>query len=409
VPHAAWSFASHALRDAVTIPVIAANRINSPQVAEGIIEAGDADLVSLARPLLADPDFVAKARRGAEGEIVPCIACNQSCLDHVLTGVAASCLVNPLAAREIEFRRRGRVAKAVCVVGAGPAGMSCALAAAGLGHEVTLLEASDRVGGQLNLAARIPGKSDFGALVRSYEARLARAGVRVELGSPADRVRLQKGGYDEVVLATGVRPRLPGVPGIDHPMVLTYEQVLDGGSPVGSRIVIIGAGAVALDVAAFLVEPSTRPDDTDTFLHAWGVQSPWINENASDGASRSPRIGTRNVVVLHRSDGDPFRNLGRSTGWILKKRLARAGVRLVSGVQYQAIDDSGVHCLTVRGPELFVADTVVVCAGQESSRALVGEVESTGLSTHLVGGARDSQGLDAARAIREAVEVAWAL
>jgi 2,4-dienoyl-CoA reductase (NADPH2) len=410
VPHAAWSFASRALREAVSVPVIAANRINSPEIAEGVLDSGAADLVSLARPLLADPDFVTKARRGAEREIVPCIACNQSCLDHVLTGVTASCLVNPLAAREIDFPRIRPRPKRICVVGAGPAGMSCAVASAELGHDVTLLEAEHRLGGQLNLAARIPGKSDFGSLIRSYEARLAAAGVRVEVGSPATRERLREADYDAVVLATGVRPRRLDLPGIDHPMVLTYEQALEEGPAIGRRVVIMGAGAVGLDVAAFLTESPAASLSPGEFLRTWGGMQLTSSDGPSgDDGEPAPGEGRRDVVVLQRSTRDPFRSLGRSTGWILKKRLARAGVRIVSGVDYHGIDDSGVHCLTASGPEDFAADTVVVCAGQESARDLLGDLEVTGVPIHVVGGARAAAGLDAARAIREAVELAWAL
>ncbi|MGE5117032.1 MAG: FAD-dependent oxidoreductase [Betaproteobacteria bacterium] len=408
VPRAAWLAAIRNVRQAVSVPVMASNRINTPDVAEAILAGGAADLVSMARPLLADPAFARKTRLGRADEINTCIACNQACLDFIFTERAATCLVNPKAAREIEFDgRKADVPKRLAVVGGGPAGMAFALEAARRGHEVTLFEAAPELGGQLNLARKVPGKQEFDEMLRYFRGALERASVAVRLGTKAGADELAGGGFDEIVLATGVVPRRPEIEGIDHPKVLGYHDVLARGAPVGARVAIIGAGGIGFDVAEYLVGHAEESLDPQAFMQAWGVDPALATPGGLAPSTRhAPR---RTVHLFQRKPGSPGRTLGKSTGWILKARLRRAGVEMTSGANYHAIDDRGLH-YTVNGERRVLdVDNVVICAGQLSNRELHAELERRGIRARLIGGADVAAELDALRAIDQATRLAVSL
>jgi 2,4-dienoyl-CoA reductase (NADPH2) len=406
VPRAAWSFAIRRVKAAVDVPVIASNRISSADVAEGVLAAGDADLVSMARPLLADPQLVRKVRLGRAAEVTPCIACNQACLDHIFTGRTATCMLNPFAGRELELvvtpaGRRRRIA----VVGGGPAGMAFAATAAERGHDVVLQEAAATLGGQLDLARRIPGKTEFEEALRSFAGRLSRAGVDVRLGAPATAGALADAGYDDVVLATGVVPRIPVLEGIDHPSVASYADILSGRVQAGERVAIVGAGGIGFDVAEYLVGDHAESRDAERFLRGWGVDV----AIDSAGGLTAPVVApppSRAVTILQRSPGRAGRTLGKSTGWILKSRLRRAGVATVSGVTYRSIGDDGLRYAVDGAEHLLAVDTVVICAGQESERTLHDELDRLGVASHVIGGARRAAELDATGAIDEATRLA---
>jgi 2,4-dienoyl-CoA reductase (NADPH2) len=406
VPRAAFSWVTAKLRPAVGIPVMASNRINTPEVAERILADGEADLVSMARPLLADPAFVRKAAEGRADEINTCIACNQACLDHAFAHRPVSCLVNPRAGRETELRllpvptpRRRRVA----VVGAGPAGLSCAATLGERGHEVDLFEASEQLGGQFRLAMAVPGKEEFAETLRYYTRRLETTGVRVHTSTRADVTDLQT--YDDVVLATGVVPRVPAIPGIDHPSVVSYADLLSGARTAGERVAVVGAGGIGHDVCEFLVaEPHESRDD---WMKRWGVTDP-AEERGGLGTKVAPPV-TRTVHLLQRTDAPLGRGLGRTTGWVHRASLRDAGVQLHRGVAYDRVDDDGLH-LTVDGERRVLdVDTVVVCAGQESVRELLRPLTDAGVSVHVIGGADLAAELDAERAIRQGTELAATL
>ncbi|TXL65315.1 NADPH-dependent 2,4-dienoyl-CoA reductase [Zeimonas arvi] len=408
VPRAAWAAAVRNVKQAVSIPVMASNRINTPEVAEALIASGAADLVSMARPLLADPEFALKTRQGRVDEIAPCIACNQACLDHIFTERVATCLVNPRAGREIEFMdRRSPSPRRFAVVGAGPAGMSFAIDAARRGHRVTLFEAAPEIGGLLNLACRVPGKSEFDELLRYFAVSLQRAGVEVRTGTRASVDALAGGGFDTVVLATGVLPRRPDIPGIDHPKVLGYTEVLSGRAEVGERVAIIGAGGIGFDVAEFLVGDPEESTSPDAFRKAWGVDA----AIASPGglAPPSPHRPRRRVHMLQRKPGSLGKALGKSTGWILKAKLRRAEVEMIAGARYELIDDRGLHYSVDGERRLLDVDNVIVCAGQEPERSLHDALAQRGMLVHLIGGADEAAELDAYRAIDQAVRLAVSL
>jgi 2,4-dienoyl-CoA reductase (NADPH2) len=408
VPRAAWAFAARRVKEAVSIPVIASNRINTPELAEALLADGTADLVSMARPLLADPDFASKARQGRADEINTCIACNQSCLDRIFTERPASCLVNPRAGNEIDFDSApARSPKRIAVVGGGPAGLAFAVNAAERGHRVTLYEAAGRLGGQLNLAVVVPGKSEFAETMRYFRVRLARLGVEVRLGAPADADELLAAGFDETVLATGVKPRVPDLPGIDRANVVSYVDVLTGRREVGRRVAIIGAGGIGFDVADFLVgeaDESLRPEE---FLRAWHVDPTARSgglETDTAAATQAPR---RQVHMFQRKAEKPGAGLGKTTGWILKARLRDAAVEMVSGAAYAAIDDGGLHYVVDGVAKVLPVDHVVICAGQESDRDLYDSLVARGAKPRLIGGADVAAELDAARAIEQAARLAF--
>jgi 2,4-dienoyl-CoA reductase (NADPH2) len=410
VPRAAFTWVTRRLRGEVKLPLVTSNRINDPAVAEDVLARGDADMISMARPLLADPEFVAKAAAGRADEINTCIACNQACLDHVFESKVASCLVNPRAGHEMEFPRgRAAVSKRVAVVGGGPAGLSAATTAAERGHEVVLFEASEAIGGQFNLARRIPGKEEFDETLRYFRRRLELTGVEVRLGVRAEAAALVAEGFDEVVLATGVLPRSPAIPGIDHPRVLSYVDVLARGRPVGRSVAIIGAGGIGFDVAEFLCHGPDAPHpslDVPAFMAEWGVDMTLAARGglAADGGRVPP--AAREIWLLQRKPTAPGRDLGKTTGWIHRTALKRRGVRMLAGITYEGIDDAGLHITGPKGREVLAVDHVVICAGQEPLREHEAPLVAAGKRVHLIGGAKLAAELDAKRAIDEGARLA---
>ncbi len=407
VPRGAYTWVTRKLKGAVTVPLVTANRINTPDLAEQLLADGCADMVSLARPMLADPDFVAKAAAGTPEAINTCIGCNQACLDHTFDGKITSCLVNPRACHETELvltptRRR----RSVAVVGAGPAGLACAVGAAERGHAVTLFEAASEIGGQLNVARRVPGKQEFDETLRYFRHRLDALGVDVRLNTRAAAADLT--GYDEVVVATGVTPRTPDIPGVDHPSVVGYLDVLRGGAPVGDRVAILGAGGIGFDVAAFLTDAGDKAsEDPQTYFRHWGVDMDY----RAPGGLAAPRrpAPPRHVHLLQRRPGKVGAGLGRTTGWIHRTELRHRGVTMVPGVRYDRIDDAGLH-LTVDGePTVLQVDTVVLCTGQEPRREVYEELLAAGRTAHVIGGADVAAELDAKRAVQQGTELAAAL
>ena len=402
VPRRAFAWVTKKLMGSVDIPVIASNRINSPEVAEEILSEGCADLVSMARPFLADPEFVRKAERGQSHLIVPCIACNQACLDHTFAGKVSTCLVNPRACHETELQYEPAAApKTVAIAGAGPAGLAAALVAAVRGHKVVLFEKASRVGGQLNMARRIPGKEEFHGLVGWYEAMLADLGVDVRLDTAAGIAELR--GFDEIIIATGVSPRTPEISGLNGDNVFSYADILMNGAPAGDRVAIIGAGGIGFDVAEFLAGGEGTTEDLDAWRRQWGISDPERHRGGLSPAGPCPHPPARQVTLLQRKPERVGRRLGKTTGWIHRSALRMKNVRMVSGVRYDKVDALGVH-VTVngdeRGRELIAADTVVVCAGQESERSLAGR------DTHVIGGACHAVELDAKRAIDQGSRLA---
>lgn len=408
VPRAAFSFAAARLKKVVSIPVVASNRINMPDVAETILAEGRADLVSMARPFLADPDFVIKAASGRTDEINTCIACNQACLDHIFTERLATCLVNPKACHETEFSDEPpRETRRVAVIGSGPAGMACAATAAERGHEVDLFDAGDDIGGQLNTARRIPGKEqEFAELIRYFRNRLARSGARLHLKTQVKPEELLRGGYDAVVVATGIKPRMPEIEGVDRANVVGYLDVIGGRVPVGERVAIIGTGGIGHDVAELLTVAKGHEASTEDFLAAWGVD-PSIS---TPGGLREPAKDTaaRQVTMFQRGQIKPGARLGKSTGWIHRTKLARRGVKTLIGCTYHRIDDEGLHYSIDGEAHVLPVDTVVLCAGQDPEQALAQPLEEAGIAVHLIGGARFASELDAKRAIDEGTRLAYA-
>ncbi|MFN4170235.1 MAG: FAD-dependent oxidoreductase [Pseudorhodobacter sp.] len=406
VPRAAFTWLTGRLRPEVGIPVIASNRINMPDVAESILAAGEADMVSMARPFLADPDFVAKAASGRAAEIAPCIACNQACLDHTFSGKLTSCLVNPRACSETELRYDlAELPKSVAVVGAGAAGMYCALVASQRGHRVTLFEAEARIGGQLNLAAQVPGKEEFHGLLRWFSTMLDRSGIDLRLGERADPDALR--GFDEVVIATGILPRDPGIEGQER--ALSYVDVLRG-APVGPRVAIIGAGGIGFDVAEYLVHEGESPTENPTlWRREWGVGDPADQAGGLAASGPRPEPPARRVHLLQRKAEKPGRGLGKTTGWIHRAALAMKGVKMRGGVSYDAITEAGLRITTAEGAELLEVDTVVLCAGQLSDRRLSDQLTEAGIAHHIIGGADVAAELDAKRAIDQGARLAAGL
>ena len=416
VPRAAFAWVTRKLRQdlraaGVDIPVCVTNRINAPEVGERLLAAGDADMVSMARPLLADAEFVAKAAAGRPEAINTCIACNQACLDHAFYGETVSCLVNPRACHETEIvPRPAAAARTVAVVGAGPAGLAAATTLAERGHRVTLFEAAPEIGGQFNLAKRIPGKEEFEETLRYFRERIRGTGVTLRLGERVDAAQLAAGGYTDVVLATGVLPRDPRIPGQDHPSVCGYLDVLTGRRKVGARVAIVGAGGIGFDVAEFLVHEGHSPSlDIDAWRREWGVGDPAEFRGGIEGLAARPAPPARTVHLLQRKPGRPGAGLGKTTGWIHRAALKMKRVEMLGGVQYLGIDDAGLHTTVDGTPRTFAVDDIVLCTGQEPLRELEAPLRAAGLAVHVVGGAGEAAELDAKRAIRQATLLALAL
>ncbi|OYQ37429.1 NADPH-dependent 2,4-dienoyl-CoA reductase [Niveispirillum lacus] len=407
VPRAAFAWVTKELKGKVSIPLIATNRINTPDVAEKLLAEGYCDMVSMARPFLADAHFVAKARENRADEINTCIACNQACLDHTFSGKITSCLVNPRACHETKLIIAPTAApKNIAVVGAGPAGLSFAVTAAERGHKVTLFEASAQVGGQFNIARKIPGKEEFNETLRYFRRQLELKGVTVRLNTRADAATLAQGGFDEVVLATGVVPRKPTIEGIDHPKVLGYLDVLRDEVPVGRKVAVIGAGGIGFDVSTYLVERHEEPS-TERFFKQWGVDP---NYRYAGGCTK-PEVehNGRQVFLMQRTEGKLGENLGRTTGWIHRTVLKMHGVATMGGVTYRRIDDAGLHVTIGGQDQVLEVDHVVICAGQEPQRELQADLEARGLRVHLIGGADVAAELDAKRAINQGTRLAAAI
>jgi 2,4-dienoyl-CoA reductase (NADPH2) len=413
VPPAAFAWVTGKLRRAVDVPVIASNRINRPEIAEEILAAGDADLVSMARPLLADAEFVNKAASGREREIITCIACNQACLDHTFANKRATCMLNPRAAYETELvLLPTRTRKKIAVVGAGPAGLAAAVELAGRGHGVDLFEAADRIGGQFTLAARIPGKEDFAHTLAYYQHMIETRGVTLHLNKRATVDDLN--GFDEVVVATGVVPRVPPIPGIDHPSVVTYQQVVSAVVEVDDRVAVIGAGGIGFDVAEFLLhEPG---ESAEHWMQRWGVTDPDQQRGGLTTKVKAPP--RREVHLLQRKATALGKGLGKTTGWVHRATLQDSGVTMLGGVDYVRVDDEGLHITVPVNPKdpkspresrTLAVGTVVVCAGQEPVRDLVEPLTARGVQVHVIGGADVAAELDAKRAIKQATELAATL
>ncbi|MGD9598825.1 MAG: FAD-dependent oxidoreductase [Steroidobacteraceae bacterium] len=411
VPRAAFAWVTARLRPHVSLPLITTNRINDPGVAERILASGGADMVSMARPLLADPEFVRKCAEGRADEINTCIACNQACLDHVFENKTATCLVNPRAARETELNYRPAARRRrIAVVGAGPAGLTCATVAAERGHDVVLFERAAELGGQFNMARRIPGKEEFNETLRYYRRRLALMRVDVRLGAAATVESLVRG-FDAVVLATGVSPRRPSIPGLDHPKVLSYVDVLLHDAPVGRCVALIGAGGIGFDVAEFLGHPQDiRPSlDVDDFLVEWGIDRQLAGRGGLAGGPLPQGASPREIWLLQRKVSKPGDGLGKTTGWIHRTTLKRRGVHMLAGVTYERIDDAGLHITNGSERRVLAVDNVVICAGQEPQRALAAPLAERGVEVHLIGGADVAVELDAKRAIDQGARLAAAL
>lgn len=407
VPRAAFTDVTRRLMGKVGIALITSNRINDPQVAEDVLARGDADMVSMARPFLADAHFVAKAAAGQADAINTCIACNQACLDHVFTGRKVSCLVNPHACRESELRLApAAVPQRLAVVGAGPAGLAAATTLARRGHRVSLFEAEAEIGGQFNYARKIPGKEEFNETLRYFRHQLAALGVEVQLNCRVSSAALTE--FAHVVLASGVVPRTPSIPGIAHPMVLSYIDAIEKRKPIGRRVAILGAGGIGFDLAELLTHTETGTSELDRFRHEWGIDVHYTHRRGGLVTPTLPPLA-REVWLLQRKASPLGEGLAKTTGWARKLLLRKRGVHMLGGVEYLHIDDAGLHIRTQGETQCLEVDTVVVCVGQESQRELVRGLEAAGTSYTLVGGADVASELDAKRAIAQATELCLAL
>ena len=404
VPRAAFTWVSARLRAEMPIPVITSNRINTPEVAEAVIARGDADMVSMARPFLADANFVTKSAAGKSDEINTCIGCNQACLDAIFSGQITSCLVNPFACNETHMQLRpAQTAKQIAVVGAGPAGLAAATTAARRGHDVTLFEAANQIGGQFNIAKQIPGKEEFYETLRYFSKEIELSGVTLKLNHRVAAESLAA--FDEVILATGVVPRRPNIPGIDHPKVLGYLDVISG-APVGPRVAVIGAGGIGFDISEYLIHSGpSASQDIKTFMQEWGIDMSFQARGGVEGMVPQIAPAAREVFLLQRKSKKVGAGLGKTTGWIHRTNLAKRGVQMMAGVTYEKIDDAGLHITQAGTAHLLQVDSIVLCAGQEPEGGLAADLPQA----HLIGGADVAAELDARRAIDQGTRLALTL
>ncbi|WP_369602962.1 NADPH-dependent 2,4-dienoyl-CoA reductase [Hahella sp. SMD15-11] len=406
VPRAAFTKVTAKLKGEVSIPLVTTNRINMPSVAEKVLADGDADMVSMARPFLADPELVLKAMEDREPEVNTCIACNQACLDHTFQMKLTSCLVNPRACHETELQYTPAAErKKIAVVGAGPAGLAFSTIAAQRGHEVHLFESSDQIGGQFNVAKRIPGKEEFNETLRYFSVMIEKTGVKLHLNTRVDAEQLAAGGYDEVVLATGIKPRTPDIEGIDHPKVMGYLDCLLERKPVGRKVAIVGAGGIGFDTAEYLTHEGTSPSlSPELFAEEWGVDLSLSHRGGLKPPH--PHPSPRQVYLLQRKTSKVGKNLGKTTGWIHRASLKMKGVQMMGGCEYVRIDDEGFHIKVNGEPRTLDVDNVIICAGQDPLRELVDPLEAKGFKVHLIGGADVAAELDAKRAINQGARLA---
>ena len=409
VPRAAFTKVTAKLRGEIKIPLITTNRINTPEVAEQVLAEGDADMVSMARPFLADPDFVNKAAEGRSDEINTCIGCNQACLDHTFGGKLTSCLVNPRACHETELNYIATVqVKKIAVVGAGPAGLAAATVAAERGHQVTLFDSASEIGGQFNVAKRVPGKEEFFETLRYFKRKLETTGVDLRLNTRVSGDELSKGGFDEVILATGIAPRTPAIPGIEHAKVINYLDAILERKPVGQRVAVIGAGGIGFDVAEFIIHQGEATSlSREAFWKEWGIDSDLQARGGVAGIKAEPHAPARQVFLLQRKKSKVGDGLGKTTGWIHRAGLKNKQVQMLNSVEYLKVDDQGLHIRIAEGePQVLPVDTVIVCAGQDPLRELHDDLIAAGQSVHLIGGADVAAELDAKRAINQGSRLA---
>ncbi len=409
VPRAAFTWVTAKIREALTVPVITSNRINMPDVAEAVLARGDADMVSMARPFLADPEFVKKAAENRAEEINTCIGCNQACLDHIFVGKTASCLVNPRACHETELVIEiAAQRKKIAVVGAGPAGLAFATTAAKRGHQVTLFDAASEIGGQFNIAKRVPGKEEFYETIRYFAKQVELTGVNLQLNTRVSAEMLDNSDFDEVVIATGIIPRLPDIDGVDHPKVLTYLDVMNGSDMserVGKKVAVIGAGGIGFDISEVLVHQGvSTSQDIPAFMKQWGVDMSMAARGGVEQIEQNFAPAAREVTLLQRKKTKVGAGLGKTTGWIHRADLVNKGVKMLSNCEYQKIDDQGLHLLVKGEPQLLAVDNVIICAGQNPCRELADQI--TTKPVHLIGGADVAAELDAKRAIDQGTRLA---
>jgi len=411
VPRAAFTKVTAKLKGEVGIPLVTTNRINTPEVGEKVLAEGDADMISMARPFLADPEFVAKAQRGESQLINTCIGCNQACLDHTFSMKLTSCLVNPRACHETELDYiNAPVSKRIAVIGAGPAGLAASTIAAQRGHQVDLYDAGSEIGGQFNVAKKIPGKEEFYETLRYFKNMIEKNDVTLHLNKKVAAQEIIEKGYDDIILATGIAPRTPPIPGIESDNVITYLDAIRGSKPIGKKVAIIGAGGIGFDVAEYITQNGESSSlHIDAFMKEWGVDISMSHQGGVKAVKAERPVVEREVYLLQRKSSKVGKNLGKTTGWIHRSTLKHRNVKMLSGVSYDKIDNSGLHITLGAQEQLLNVDTIIICAGQEPLRELQQELQHAGANIHLIGGADVAAELDAKRAINQGAQLAASL